>query len=171
MTIDNKRKNGHNGRSDLPLLAKVIAFGYEDGPTYGVAESTDGSSAYRFSLLATDVDGIYDYDAWDRGEELRVYSLAMLPPGSFEQIVTILTRLEHPKWPVWVPGLRHPFSQFDDLVTLEVEPILRLSVGNPFVMVTASLNELPRVVVRPRDLEQSQDWFALLGLEPMAVPT
>jgi len=37
------------------------------------------SAAYTFEMLALDGDGKYDSQAWDRGEEMRIFSLAALP--------------------------------------------------------------------------------------------
>src|SRR5262245_37097605 len=106
MTTNHKSSNGSNARTALPLLGRVISLAYEDGPTSGAAESADSSTSYRFELLAIDVDGVYDHDAWDRGEELRVYSLTKLAEGSFGRIVAVLSQFEQPTWPVWVPGMR-----------------------------------------------------------------
>jgi hypothetical protein len=169
MTINSGTNGGSNGRAKTPLFAKVIAVGYEDGPTAGAVQSIDGTTAYRFKLLATDIDGVYDLDAWDRGEELHVFSLTMLPSGSFERIVAALSQIEEPTWPVWVPGMRHPSHAIDELMAREVEPLLDEAVGESYVVATASLIGPPSAVDHLVDLEQPQDWFARLGLGPASV--
>jgi hypothetical protein len=153
-----------NRKKDL-LFSKIIAFGYEDGPTNGVVQSADGATAYRFELLATDIDGAYDYEAWDRGEELRVYSLTMLLAGTFERIVGILSLIEKPNWPIWTPGMVHRSPTFDALFMREVDPLLHVTVGRRFVVIVHSLLAPPVEIHQLHGQKGPDNWFTLLGPE------
>ena len=150
-----------------PPFDRVIALDYNDGPTAGAVRCASGTGSYRFDLLAIDVDGAYDQEAWDRGEELRVYGLAPLPPGSFERIVGILTGIEPPRWPVWAPGTTTT-AALDDRIEQEV--ILLLEAAGPPTLVAAGPGLLAPFraareigsagIGQPLD----RDWLAYLGL-------
>jgi hypothetical protein len=154
--------NGLNGQRGESLFAKLVALGYEDGPTGGAIQSTDGRGDYRFELVAIDVDGIHDYDAWDRGEELRAFALTELPSGSFERIVAVLSSAEEPTWPVWVPGVRNSSPVADELVAREVAQILLSAQGQRFVVVTTDLLGQPITAYRIDSVEGEPPggWFA-----------
>jgi hypothetical protein len=76
--------------TDCPFR-NILFVDYDDGPTYGAAQCRLGSDTYRFELLARDTDGTYDYAAWDRGQEICVFSLASLPYDQFERLNEILS--------------------------------------------------------------------------------
>ena len=160
---------------DSPPFGKVIALGYHDGPTLGAVQCAGGTDAYRFELLAIDVDGVYDGAAWDRGEELRVYGLAPLPLGSFERIVRILSAIEQPRWPVWAPGMATSAAGLDRLVEREVRPLLD-AAGRPTLAVAGPGLLLPVRAARalePGETDQppQRDWFAFLGFDaPRPIP-
>jgi hypothetical protein len=78
---------------DSPF-GKFLSLGYYDGTTSGVSECSNCSSLFRYKLVA-----------WDSGQDMRIYSIASLPPSSFESIVKLLTAVEEPRWPFWRPKL------------------------------------------------------------------
>ena len=72
--------------------AKVIAFGYFDGPAEGVLKLDDGQ-VFRFVTVEE-----------DQHQERRVCTLAALEPRQFDDLVQVLgSALGPPKWPLWVP--------------------------------------------------------------------
>lgn len=146
-------------------FSDVVAFGYDDGPTTGIVRCAGCADAYRFDVLAIDVDGIYDNASWDRGEELRIYSLSPLPAGTFDDIVALLSTVEPPRWPLWIPGIRAPSPDLDRLVETNVNPILAVA-NRPRLLVAAGGLLQPIVAIRddPGNYERTEaDWFALLG--------
>jgi hypothetical protein len=174
MLKDARQASIFNGHDAALSFARAIVLGYEDGPSTGAVQRADGSAAYRFELIATDVDGLHDRDAWDRGEELRIFALSPLPHGSFEHIVSLLSAVESPHWPVWVPGARFSSRALDRIVQDQVVPILEIAGDPQLVMAAPGLLASP---VAGRELSngsgkpQQQDWFAYLGLEPSPVST
>jgi hypothetical protein len=149
-----------------PPFARVVAFGYDDGPTSGVVECTGGDLAYRFDLLATDVDGTLDPAAWDRGEELRIYALAPLPPNTFGRIVAALATAQQPRWPIWL--VQGGFGGGSLPASREAEVAALLDLAAPPELVIASSGLLQPVAAAggwPADGTNGvRDWFAYLGL-------
>jgi hypothetical protein len=64
---------------------------YYDGPTSGAVQCAVSANAYRFEMLAIDADGAFDWDAWDQGQEIRIFGLAPLSSESFDQIEQLLS--------------------------------------------------------------------------------
>jgi hypothetical protein len=146
-------------------FAKIVAFGYEDGPSIGIVRCVDCSEAYRFEMLATDVDGLYDQAAWDRGEELRIFALVPLSEGAFDRIVTLLSSVEEPIWPVWLPGVSRRSPELDRHIEADVSEILG-TAGHPRLIVATADLLKPFVAIRDYPAEDGQaplDWFAVLG--------
>ena len=154
-----------NGFTRVSPFSKIVAFGYSDGPTTGVVRCAACSEGYRFDLLTTDVDGTYNHASWDRGDELRVYTLSPLPDGAFDRIVAMLSTAEAPKWPVWVPGVNPRVPELDRIIETEIIPILS-GAGEPRLIATSGGLLQPIVAIRDHpagDGRTTSDWFALLG--------
>ena len=153
------------GLATTSPFSKIIAFGYDDGPTSGIVRCTGCAEAYRFDVLASDVDGIYDFAAWDRGEELRIFSLSRLSEGAFERAVDVLSTAEAPRWPVWVPGVYPHLPTLDRLVDTDIASILA-GADRPCLIVAAAGLLQPMVAIRDHPAGgrlSDSDWFALLG--------
>jgi hypothetical protein len=75
-------------------FARVVSLGFYDGTTSGVAQCSQCSRSYRYELVA-----------WDSGQDLRVFSLAILPQKSFNEVVKLLSGATGPTWPFWSPAL------------------------------------------------------------------
>jgi hypothetical protein len=153
------------GRATGSPFSKIVGFGYDDGPTTGVVRCAGCSDAYRFDVLAIDVDGIYDIGSWDQGEELRIYALSPLPDGAFDQIVALLSTAEPPRWPIWVPSVVPNSPAFDRLIEKDYQPIL--TDPDPRLLVAAAGGLLQPIVAVGNhpydDGRTASDWFALLG--------
>ncbi len=152
-----------------PIFSKAIALDYRDGPSWGAVQCASCTAAYRFDLLAIDVDGSYDRAAWDRGEELRVFGLAILPTGGFERVVNLLSSVEHPRWPIWAPTMTGTAAELPALVETEVVPLLEAAGSTRLVVATQGLLAPIRVSRaidgRVNDRKWSdRDWFSLVGL-------
>ena len=152
-------------RGTASPFAKIIALGFDDGPSTGVVLCQGCSGAYRFELIAIDVDGTFDHAAWDRGEELRVFSLAPLPEGSFDRIVAALAAIEAPRWPTWAPGVDLRAPELDRLIESDIASILHGADRPTLVVVAAGLLQ-PFVTIRESPEPNGRtptDWFALFG--------
>lgn len=151
-------------------FGRVIAFDYDDGPRMGIVECNACSLAYRFDRLETDVDGIYDLNSWERGQELQVFSLMPMPEDAFAKIVAKLLMVESPRWPVWAPGMPTRSMTFEQLVEREIDPLLN-QAGPPVLIVAAPGLLRPIVALREFDHVQerpSDAWLSWLGLTPNA---
>src|SRR5687768_1561221 len=144
------------GMGTASPLSKMVALGFDDGPTEGIVCCENCSSAYRFETLAIDFDGRYDHPSWDRGEELRVFALTSLPPETFDRIVDWLSSIESPRWPVWAPGVGSPSSELARVIEAEVVPALAGSSGPRLLIAAANLlativaiRDFPTEVERP----------------------
>src|SRR3954454_10456068 len=98
-------------------FSRVVGLNYYDGPTDGVAESMDHTTCYRFELL----DELPD---WDEGNDIRVFSLAVLPPGSLDSLLDVCPGSEHATSPVWVPIWKFDSTAAQETAEREVQRIL-----------------------------------------------
>src|SRR5262245_36096829 len=118
-------------------FAKVIALDYDDGPTSGLVRCREDAESYRFEQVAVDIDGRVDHESWDRGEELRIFTLAPLPSEEFDRIVARLAAIEPPVWPIWWPGARDHTPEQDRLLKEDLEPH-RVKSKRPVLVVAMS---------------------------------
>lgn len=136
-------------------FTQIVYLGYDDGPTSGAARCPASPETYRFELLTRDYDGTYDWEAWDRGQEIRLFSLAPLPLEAYERLGEILSREE----------LRQKLVE-DEAYYDEVASILEQAAPPDLVIATHGLNT--RIIaasqVTVNDMANTQDWFAFLGL-------
>lgn len=140
-----------------PPFDEIVFVGYEDGPTSGAARCRSGTDCYRFELLARDTDGTYDHGAWDRGEEIRIFSLAELPAENYHRLAEVLADEETRERIVDDEGA---FGQVAEILEGSAEP--RLVVANHGIAtpVTAARE------VSPGTLAEVTDWFAFLAIPP-----
>lgn len=143
--------------ASTPLpFSKAIALGYYDGPTSGVVQSERNLTTYKFQLLA-----------WDAGQDMRIFSMAPLSSQSFERLVNLLSQIQPPLWPLWVPIWNFPSQETANIVEREVERILgQADFPGLVVAMKSIMSEIVSVkVVMPNDFDRTEDWFAFLDLD------
>ena len=74
-------------------LSRIIAVDIYDGPLAGVAECRECRRPYSFHM-----------EAWDRDQAIRVFTLAPLPEGSFDEALASFSDAGQPTWPEWWPS-------------------------------------------------------------------
>src|SRR4051812_17661679 len=150
---------GENGPDAAALFSRVVGLGYDDGPTAGVAESRDHLACYRFELL----DELPD---WDEGDDVRVFSLAALPPASLDRLLRVCPGSDNATWPVWIPVWRFDSTAAQEAVEREVQRILNSAAPPDGVVATdASLTTvIARRSVTGEDLRRVDDWLGFVGL-------
>ena len=116
-------------RGVVSPFSKIIAFGYYDGPTSGVAQCSECSSAYRFDIVG-----------WDERQDVRVYMLAPLSKGVFMEIVNILSESDLPKWPVWVPRWDFASRKNEALTNAKIEGLLSSAGTGKYVLSTEDIS-------------------------------
>jgi hypothetical protein len=85
---------------------RLIAFGYDDGPTEGIVDM-GRHGAYCFKVMAM-----------DSAQELRALRLAELAEERFDTVANLISAaLGPPTWPVWVPIWN--FAKDEDRVDTE----------------------------------------------------
>src|SRR5262245_38578653 len=100
-------------------FGRILCLGYYDGPTNGIVLCKTQSRAYRFELIA-----------WDSHCDNRIYALVETRPDIFDSIVEVLSALEQPRWPFWMPRaqvnssgeLRSEFDQANRILSTIVPP-------------------------------------------------
>lgn len=139
--------------SDSPFL-EVIFIRYDDSPTSGVVRCKSGSNTYRFEMLTRDIDGRYDRQSWDQGEEIRIFSLAPLSTKSYELFAGILSQ----------PESQRKIAE-DEIYFAEVYSILEKAGPPELVIATHGINTkiIGAKEVTLRDNVSVQDWFFFLG--------
>jgi len=75
---------------DSPFDRNIV-LGYYDGPTGGVVRCGACGKGYK-----------YDIVAWDATQEIRLYALCELAPGSFDAVEELLSATGTPRYPDWV---------------------------------------------------------------------
>jgi hypothetical protein len=144
-------------RSDA--FSKILALGWYDGPTDGVAQCATCSAVYKFHMLDEDRD-------WEDGQDVRIFSLAPLPAGALDKIVEVCPGAATAGWPVWAPTWR--FESDAQQKTAEDTVTRILDSAGPAQFVVVSDDGLQSVeMCRPVKMEELatiEDWFALLGL-------
>lgn len=141
---------------------EIIALGYYDGPTDGLAKCSLCSSEYKFSLLA-----------WDDKQDVRIYGFSPLPASTFKQVIDTLAPLGTPTRPVWVPVFEIPA---EEKAVLDVRLSELLGQAGMIKLVVASeslitsilsvklLTESESALVSSGKPIDNDDWFTLLGL-------
>lgn len=133
-------------------FTKIIALGFYDGPTSGIAQCEVCSAIYKFEMLD-----------WDDEQEIRIFSLAPLASQAWNQMVNLLSKHEAPKWPVWFPQWEFPSEAVHNSVDSESDKILARA-GMP-ELVIASNRYGDRIIAAKKltteDRAYVKDWFAL----------
>jgi hypothetical protein len=137
-------------------FTRLVALGYYDGPTQGILECGAAGDTYKFDLID--------------GDDLRLYSLAPLPKGSFDEVVRLLTPYQQPRWPAWCPLWSFPSDSVRQEVEKETDRIL--SGAGPGEWVVAAEDVLGEIVSARKmpvgQSGQSLDWFSLMKLDRQA---
>jgi hypothetical protein len=148
-------------------FGRMIALGFYDGPTGGVAECAYCHAEYVFEMLD-----------WDDGQDVRVFSFAPLPAGSFEQVVSACPQSNAPPWPVWVPIWKFSTEEERQAASQRVDEVVKCA-GPPEAVIAwegyaetilaarpLTVTDLPDVkpLLSPGTGNPARDWFVYLGL-------
>jgi len=136
-------------------FSRIIAFDYYDGPTSGVIQCKQCLDAYKFEMLA-----------WDEGQDVRVFSLALLPSHTFTRLMKALAPLGSPSWPVWVPVWEYQTDSLREAVEQEVQYLLNEADSPQYVI---AAQDLLNTLLRFKEISQEnypigQNWFDLLHI-------
>lgn len=143
---------------DSPFI-QIVFIGYDDGPTSGAARCAANSETYRFEMLTRDVDGTYDWPAWNRGEEIRIFSLARLPGDAFRRFAEALSQ-EETRQRI-VEGEIFYNEIYSILDAVKTPELIIASHGIRARIIAASQ-------VSADGITAGKDWFSFLGLTPGA---
>ncbi len=148
---------------------RVIAVGFYDGPTRGILQCGVCAAEYLFDMI--------DCNETDDGEDTRIFSLAPLPLGSFEEVVAVCPKEKGPFWPVWAPRWVFASKQQQESASRRVEEILG-EASQPEMLMgwigywgrkilaakKLSTEDLSDVQDQQKRFGKGCDWFAFLGL-------
>jgi hypothetical protein len=137
----------------------VTFIKYDDGPTSGVVRCRSSSETYRFEILARDFDGKYDWQAWDQGEEIRIFSLAALSELSYQRFLDVLSQ----------PASRQKLAE-DEAYFNEVYSILEEASPPKLIIATHGINTgiIAAQEVSSAEIAGVRDWFSFLGFSASA---
>jgi hypothetical protein len=155
----------------LGELSNMLAFDYYDGPVSGAALSADGQAAYRFQMVD-----------WDLTHDVRIFVLSPLPIGSFKRLVSLFSRYDVPRWPVWALNGSFPTDEAAEGVYSEIDAIPG-TAGPPEVI--AAWRNRDRCVIAAKKVGEldvgdlacwsfldvpiaGRDWFETIGLQRAA---
>lgn len=137
-------------------FVKVLFVGYDDGPTSGAAQCPTRTECYRFELLARDIDGKREPEGWDRGEEIRIFSLASLPMSSFYRLEAVLSD------PSSRDKMAHDQAFYDNVNAILVD-------ASPPQLVIATHGIRTSIIaarrLNPEEIGNVEDWFTFLGID------
>lgn len=130
-------------------FGKVVFLGFDDGPTSGAVKCYSTPAAYRFEMLERDLDGKVDWERWDRGEEIRIFSLAPMEIEAFNRFSVAFLEYES----------RRAVGE-SDITDIFDEPCVP-----EFVIASTGINTAI-IAVRPVsevEIKSVTDWFSFLG--------
>lgn len=106
------------GVNDPSPITRLIALGYQDGPTEGVLQMGEGGPEYRFVML--------DQRQLDTNDnaDVRVYGLYPLPADSIARLTEAISPHIDPRWPVWCPTWRFETDEIRDAVEAKTDDIV-----------------------------------------------
>lgn len=123
---------------------KVIDLDYYDGPISGLLWSEECSADALFDLLDT-----------DRMGNLRIYSLALLPPGSFIAAAAVCSRTEggapREPWSEWFPVWRFSSESAKAAAERAMDQIVARAAP-PFMIVAALAWKLTDTILVAREV-------------------
>ncbi|GEM_PF-1452453 len=133
-------------------FSKIIALGFYDGPTSGMAQCEICSAIYKFVMLD-----------WDDSQDIRIFSLSPIAKPAWIRMVNLLSKHESPKWPVWFPKWEFTSEAVRNHVDSEADKILA-NAGRPELII-ASNRYGDRILAAKKsvceDLKYVKDWFSL----------
>jgi hypothetical protein len=159
--MSDERPNGHAIPVRVPSkITKVLAHGWYDGPTDGVLECGTDGRVYRFTLL----DEVRQWPT--EAEDVRVFSLAPLPPTALRQLTEAYGRYFKPHWPAWVPVWSFPTAADREALERMTDQVLAQAGPAEWVIATSDLLGEPLAVraAMPEEIAQVTDWPSYLGL-------
>lgn len=137
-------------------FSKAIVFSYYDGPTSGIVDCCDNLTSYKFEMLE-----------WDATQDIRIFTLAEMPPKSFVFVTETLSQWEKPKLPLWVPVWEFESNVIKEKIEAEIDNILKET--SPPQIVVATVNILDEILsakkISPTDINSTRNWFSFLNLE------
>jgi hypothetical protein len=134
-------------------FTRIVALGFYDGPTSGVVECLTCGSAYKFDMLD-----------WDDTHEVRIFRLALLPPGALAECVQALAPVGPPHWPVWVPmRSRFPSDEAAAQADRDLSAVLAKAAAPELIVAWAGYGErILAAAPQPHgELETVPDWFSV----------
>ena len=160
----------HEGMDYPSPISRVLALGYYDGPINGVLQWGEAGAVYKFDYVFDLIDGA---TAPDNGLlDLRVFTLAPLPPNALTDLAAAYSRFWPPRWPVWVPMWQFANKADEAAMNRLTDQVLKQAGPANWVLAAYDLTETIRAAksVTPQDLAQVTDWFAFFGIEkPSAI--
>jgi hypothetical protein len=155
---------------------RIVVLDAYDGLYAGIAACGVCEAEYRLDLIDWRVDD-------NGGDDLRVFAVKSLPPGSVERFCAVLGR--DPIWPVWTPIWRFASPEKEHQIREQADDILR-QAGPPHMVLAARgifkltfLRSESLATPEDRDIaEQSigrsakrvRDWLAFLELQLRHLP-
>ena len=153
MTMTQPNLCGANLKEGASPFNRILCLGYYDGPTSGLVRCAQFPNAYRFQLVA-----------WDSDFENRIYSLAEIDLAVFDSVVQMLTRLEQPHWPFWIPRWQFGSSAEESHMSSQIDQALERSRAANLLIAT---DHLDRSILACRTLEAAaRDHLPKEGASP-----
>jgi hypothetical protein len=109
------------------FFERILELGWYDGITGGLVCGPSGSFAFKFDILA-----------WGSGQNQRIFALSPISIAIFDEVGSLLSGLEEPKWPRWFP--RCPSDPVEsERNSIELDRLLADTERPLFVIETESL--------------------------------
>ena len=142
-------------------FSRLIALGFYDGATDGVAQCAAYGAAWAFSLVDMCI-------RWDGLDDLRIFALARLGEGDFERLVSLCERTGRtPAFPYWVPLWTFPTAELKAQTESEVDALLSGNAPADWLVAATDVLNGRVIAVRRRGdppLEEVSAPWAFLGI-------
>jgi hypothetical protein len=136
MTTDATRALIHIPLSEI-VVSRLVALDWYDGPREGFIELTNPPSSWFFRAYAA-------HSSQDDLDDL-LFLFAPLPDGVLDNVAGVLSALEGPRGPQWVPDWRFPGPAEQQAADQRISEIIA-SAGAPEVVIRSrSLDSIDAV--------------------------
>jgi hypothetical protein len=138
-------------------FSKILALGFYDGPTSGVAECNNCGDTYCFEMLT---------EKFGEVQDIRIFSLSLLPRESFNEIVDACLGTGEVQWPLWVPIWNFPVSDLKNKAEQQIKKALDIANDPSFVIAFNNISENILAVrsINKYHLDEVKDWYTFLGI-------
>lgn len=164
-----------NQKNIISPFKRIIVFDWYDGIVSCVLQCSFCNKNYLCQLIA-----------WDLDFEIRIFLCVETTSDSWKDLISRISQLEKPSWPVWIPsvcGSKSEIAAIIDDFILEKEKTVSSNELSSFIVASRDLNEWILSAIKNegildnhftlsdveeitnKPIEYHREWFEKLGIK------